>query len=50
MSSMVVLVVSSATLSARLGVKYDLGQLRKGATVVVTLGNQANDLLMDSSN
>ena len=31
-------------------VKYDLGQLRKGATVVVTLGSQANVLLMDSSN
>ena len=31
-------------------VKYDLGHLRKGATVLVTLGNQANVLLMDSSN
>lgn len=31
-------------------VKYDLGQLKKGATVVVTLGSQANVLLMDASN
>lgn len=31
-------------------VKYDLGQLRKGSTVVVTLGNQANVLLLDSTN
>ncbi len=31
-------------------VKHDLGQLRKGSTVVVQLGNQANVLLMDASN
>jgi hypothetical protein len=31
-------------------VKYDLGQLRKGATVVVQLSGQANVLLMDASN
>lgn len=31
-------------------VQYDLGQLRKGATVIVTLRSQANVLLMDSSN
>jgi hypothetical protein len=31
-------------------VKYDLGQIRKGSTVMVQLGNQANVLLMDASN
>ena len=31
-------------------VKYDLGQLPKGSTVVVQLGSQANVLLMDASN
>ncbi|WP_084506099.1 DUF1883 domain-containing protein [Amycolatopsis sp. ATCC 39116] len=31
-------------------VKYDLGQLRKGSVVIVTLKNQANVLLMDASN
>ncbi|RPE77884.1 MULTISPECIES: DUF1883 domain-containing protein [unclassified Frondihabitans] len=31
-------------------VKYDLGHVNKGATVVVTLGKQANVLLMDASN
>jgi hypothetical protein len=31
-------------------VKYDLGQLRKGSTVVVQLSSQANVLLMDASN
>jgi hypothetical protein len=30
--------------------KYDLGPLKKGSTVVVTLKNQANVLLMDASN
>ncbi|MFY1703967.1 DUF1883 domain-containing protein [Micromonospora sp. WMMA1923] len=30
--------------------KWDLGNLKRGATVVVTLRNQANVLLMDSSN
>jgi hypothetical protein len=31
-------------------VKYDLGQLKRGSVVVVTLKNQANVQLMDSSN
>lgn len=31
-------------------IKYDLGQLQRGSTVVVTLGSQANVLLMDASN
>jgi len=31
-------------------VKYDLGQVKRGSTVVVTLDKQANVLLMDSSN
>lgn len=31
-------------------VKYDLGQVRRGSTVVVTLDKQANVQLMDSSN
>lgn len=31
-------------------VKYDLGQVASGSTVVVTLNNQANVLLMDASN
>lgn len=30
-------------------VKYDLGQLKRGSAVVVTLKNQANVLLLDSS-
>lgn len=31
-------------------VKYDLGRLERGSTVVVTLGSQANVQLMDASN
>jgi hypothetical protein len=31
-------------------VKYDLGRLRRGSTVVVTLANRANVLLMNASN
>lgn len=31
-------------------VKYDLGQVKRGLTVVVTLDKQANVQLMDSSN
>jgi hypothetical protein len=31
-------------------VKYDLGQVKRGSTVVVTLDKQANVLLMDSTN
>lgn len=31
-------------------VKYDLGQLKRGSTVVVTLNKQANVLLLDRSN
>lgn len=30
--------------------KFDLGQLKAGAVVVVTLKNQANVLLMDATN
>lgn len=31
-------------------IKYDLGQVKQGSTVSVTLGSQANVLLMDSGN
>jgi hypothetical protein len=31
-------------------VKYDLGRLRRGSTVVVSLANRANVLLMNASN
>ena len=30
-------------------VKYDLGQVKRGSTVVVTLDKQANVLLMDTA-
>ncbi len=31
-------------------VKYDLGRVKRGSVVVVTLANRANVLLMDSIN
>ena len=39
-----------ATLGSVEHVKYDLGRLRRGSTVVVTLANRANVLLMTASN